>query len=334
MKKQNWIVGLVISLGISLIALSPRLIRMESLDTGFITIGIFYNFFFCFTCWISYQYLFNYTKWLKTERLRFFIAATVIISIGLYSFIYDYLFSFFSDHILQFPEVIGNKRPYLLLLRGMLISGLYFFISYYLYVWAEKQKNSLEIEKLKQAQLAANLSSLKEQLSPHFLFNTLNTLSSLTKEQPVKDFVAELASVYRYVLQYRDIDKATLQQEIAFIGSYLYIIKARLEEAIQVELNIDDSVLSTAIPPLTLQLLIENAIKHNVASTNRQLKISIRNEKQEYLVVTNNIQPKSSVPFSTGIGLSNVMQRYHLLFSKEIIIEKSDLFFTVKLPIV
>lgn len=304
---------------------------MESLDAGFIAIGILYNFIFCFTCWLAYQYLFNNTRW---QTMRFFFATVAIISIGLSSFFFDYLFSFFTDRILQFPEVFGNKRPYLLLLRGMLISGLYFFISYYLYVLGEKQKNSLEIEQLKQAQLAANLSSLKEQLSPHFLFNTLNALSSLTQEQQVKHFVAELASVYRYVLQYRDIDKATIRQEISFIGSYLYIIKARLEEAIEVEINIDDGVLSTAIPPLTLQLLIENAIKHNIASASKQLKISIRNQGMEYLVVTNNIQPKSSVPFSTGIGLSNVMQRYHLLFSKDIIIEKTDLFFTVKLPIV
>lgn len=321
-------------MGISLIAVSPRLIRMESLDAGFITISILYNFCFCFTCWVLYQFLFNRTTLLHTGNLRFVIVAISIIIIGTSSFLYDYLFSFFTSRILQFPEIVGNKRPYLLLLRGMLVSGLYYFISYYLYVLSEKQKDSLEIEKLKQAQLAANLSSLKEQLSPHFLFNTLNTLSSLTKEQQVKDFVAELASVYRYVLQYRDIDKATLQQEISFIESYLYIIKARLEDAIQVDVSVDDSILSSGIAPLTLQLLIENAIKHNVASASRQLRITIKNERNDFLVVTNNIQPKSSVQFSTGIGLSNVMQRYHLLFSREIIIERSDTCFTVKLPIV
>lgn len=250
------------------------------------------------------------------------------------TFLYDYLFSFFTDSTLQFPEITGNKRIYVLLLRGVLVSGLFYFINYYLHVLAEKQKSKIEIEQLKQAQLAANLSSLKEQLSPHFLFNTLNTLSSLTQEKMVKDYVAELANVYRYVLQYKELDTATLQQEILFIESYLYILKTRLENAIDVTMNVDNAVMYSKIPPLTLQLLIENAIKHNVASASRQLKIEIKNTTDNFLVITNNFQSKKTIQASTGTGLSNVLQRYRLLFNKEIIIEKTDTSFTVKLPII
>lgn len=235
---------------------------------------------------------------------------------------------------MQFPEIIGSRRPYILLLRGLLISGLYYFISYHLYIQSEKQKSILEIAELKQAQLAANLSSLKEQLSPHFLFNTLNTLSSLTKEKNVKDYVAELANVYRYVLHYKELDTATLQQELTFIESYLYIIKTRLEDAIDVSISVDNTVMKSRIPPLTLQLLIENATKHNVASSTKQLKVEIKNTDDGFLTVSNNFQPKASVSFSTGIGLANVMQRYRLLFNKEIIIEKTATSFNVKLPIV
>ena len=307
---------------------------MESPETGFIVVSILYNFFFCITCWIFYQYLFNKTRWLQIKRYRILISGAAILCVALLAYIYDYLFSFFSDRTLQFPEIIGNKRPYILLLRGLLVSGLYYFISYYLHVLSEKQKSTLEIAELRQAQLAANLSSLKEQLSPHFLFNTLNTLSSLTQEKNVKDYVAELANVYRYVLQYKELDTAALKQELAFIESYLYIIKTRLEDAIRISINVDATVMHSRIPPLTLQLLIENAIKHNIASSTKQLKIDIRNSADNFLLVSNNFQPKSSTPFSAGIGLDNVMKRYRLLFDKEIIIEKSDVSFTVKLPIV
>lgn len=307
---------------------------MEKLDAGFIAVSILYSFFFCFTCWIIYQYLFNKTRLIRLNRHGIILAGISIFCVALLTFIYDYLFSLFTDRILQFPEISGSKRVYVLLLRGLLVSGLFYFISYYLHVLAEKQKSTIEVEQLKQAQLAANLSSLKEQLSPHFLFNTLNTLSSLTQEKIVKDYVAELANVYRYVLRYKELDTATLQQEILFIESYLYILKARLENAIDVAINVDNTVMYSKIPPLTLQLLIENAIKHNVASSSKQLKIEIKNTIDNFLVVTNNFQPKKTVQASTGTGLSNVLQRYRLLFSKEIFIEKTDTSFTIKLPII
>jgi two-component system, LytTR family, sensor kinase len=333
-KRQNWILGIIISLGISLLASSPRLIRMDKIEIGFVLSSILYNFFFCIFCWFAHNSLLKSERLLYFKYNRFLLGLSSIIIIGLLVFLYDWIFSSFTDVVLQFSEIKGNKRNYILLLRGLLVSGLYYFIAYYLHILSEKQKSSIEIERLKQAQLAANLFSLKEQLSPHFLFNTLNTLSSLTQEKTVKDYVAELANVYRYVLQYKDLDKATLKNELSFIESYLYIIKTRLEDSIEIKIDVDHNLLSTKIPPLTLQLLIENAMKHNVASSSRRLVIQIYNEANEYLVINNNFQPKSSVKNSTGIGLENVLQRYRLLFNKEISIEKSETLFTVKLPII
>lgn len=334
MKRQYWILGSIISLGISLVASFPRMIRMDKLDLGITLLSILYNFAFCFSCWIAHILIIQVKKNYFPKSNKALFALLTIIGIGLLSFVYDALFSCFTYNILQLPEITGGKRKYILLFRGLLISGLYYFITYYLNILAEKQKNSLEIERLKQAQLAANLSSLKEQLSPHFLFNTLNTLSSLTQEKKVKDYVAELANVYRYVLQYKDLDTATLKEELTFIESYIYIIKTRLENSIEIKIDVDESLLSTKVPPLTLQLLIENAIKHNIASSFRRLVIQIHNESNAFLVISNNFQPKSSVKYSTGIGLGNVLQRYRLLFNKEISIEMAEAFFTVKLPII
>lgn len=334
MKKQSWTLGLGISAGVSLIAIYPRLIRLDRFDAGFVIVSFLYGFFFCIFCWLFYQYLYNQTKLLKLRRHKVWVSVLSILLVGLVSLVYDRVFPFKTHETLQFYDVSGGRRVYLLFFRGMLVGGLIYFINYYLYVLSQKQKSEIEIERLKQAQLAANLSSLKEQLSPHFLFNTLNTLSTLTQEKPVKNYIAELANVYRYVLQYKEIDKATLEQELAFIESYLYIIKTRFEDAIEINIHVDESLMQSKIPPLTLQLLIENAIKHNIASAAKHLKIEITNAGKEYLIVSNNFQPKNSVQNSTGIGLSNVMQRYQLLFNREIIIEETATLFTIKLPIV
>lgn len=332
MKKQNWIPGVIVSLGVSLIAALPRLIRMESFEFHLVAVSIAYNFAFCICCWLAHQFILDKADQLKLNKV--FIAAIAIIAVSCFAFLIDEVFALVSNNPLLLPEQAERKRHYILLLRGLVISGLFYFIAYYLHMLSEKQQNQLEIATLKQAQLAANLSSLKEQLSPHFLFNTLNTLSTLTQEQTVKDYVSELANVYRYVLQYKDSDTATLQQELHFIDSYLYILKTRLEDAIQIEINVDSHLLNQKMPPLTLQLLLENAVKHNIASKVRQLKIVIRSTSDRYLEVTNKLQPKTSVQHNTGIGLDNVAQRYLLLFDKEIDIEKTESTFTVKLPLV
>lgn len=324
-KKQHLIPGLIISLGIAIIASLPKVIRMEKFGPDLIAISICYNFIFCIFCWTSHQFILRTFNAHKAGT-----AILAIIAVSNFMFLQDLIF----DNTLLLPATTGNKRPYILLLRGLVISGLFYFISYYLNMLSEKQKNILEIAQLKQAQLTANLFSLKEQLSPHFLFNTLNTLSTLTAEKIVKDYVSELSNVYRYVLQYKNVDTATVQQELEFIDSYLYIIKTRLETAIDISINVSSKVLYKKMPPLTLQLLVENAIKHNIASVKRQLKIEILSIEDTILEIRNNIQPKTSVQHTTGIGLDNVMQRYRLLFNTEISIEKSDRFFTVKLPLV
>jgi sensor histidine kinase YesM len=332
-KKQNWKLGVVISLGISLIAISTRLIRMEAVEVGVAVLNVIYNFLFCMLCWSAYQVLYHQIK-PRRRVSSFWLSAIMIVGVAGITFLYDPLFAWMTNSSFQLPEIRGGRRPYVLFFRGLLISGLFYFIFYYLHLLAEKQRSMLEVEQLKQAQLLANLSSLKEQLSPHFLFNTLTTLSSLSSEKAVKDYVAELANVYRYVLKYKDQDTATLQQELEFVRSYMYIIKTRLEDAIDIAVNVDSKMLHSKIPPLTLQLLIENAIKHNTASTSRRLLIEVIGPQDGMLVVRNNIQQRQSAGFSAGIGLGNVMQRYQLLFGQSIVIENVERYFSVKLPLV
>lgn len=326
---------MVISLGIALIAASARILRMETIDWHVAVISVLYTFVYAVLCGGVHAMLLHHRLWQRILPNKPLRAAFAILLLAAFVFPCDYLFHNFLGSTFPFAEVLtSGRRNLLLIVRGLVISSLFYFIVYYIHLLAEKQRTTLEVEQLKQARLQANLSSLKEQLSPHFLFNTLNTLSSLSQETIVKNFVAELAEVYRYVLQYKEADTATLAQELDFIASYLYIIKTRLEQAIEVNIQVSDHLLSTVIPPLTLQLLIENAIKHNIASASKVLRIYIYNEGDDTLVVQNNLQPKSSLPSHTGIGLGNVQQRYSLLFNREIAIEKTSSSFMVKLPIV
>ncbi len=330
MKKNNRVLGIFVCAGIAVLASFPRMLRADTLSWGMIVTSAIYIFFFAYCCWLVHAAVIAYTARMQQPARCFWIRAGVIGALSLGAYVYDQLFA----HVLVYPfDVTPLKRMIIVQVRGFLISGVIYFILYYLYVLGQKQQASLELEQLKQAQLKANLSSLKEQISPHFLFNTLNTLSTLTQEQVVKDFVNELSNVYRYLLQYKENNTVRLADELTFSHSYLYILKARMEDAIVIRVDVPDEILSSRVPPLTLQLLIENAIKHNVAARYKPLTISIYGNK-ELLVVENNYQPKSSAVAGTGTGLGNISERYRLLFDREIQIEQTANSFTVKLPVV
>lgn len=333
MKRYYWVLGLCLSLGVSFIAAFPRLLRTEVIDWPSFLNSVIYTEFFSLFCWFGHFFLMDNQKLNKLFPNKFWYGFLSITVVGLSAYVYNLLFPETISSALPLNHLAPGKKLIVLLVRGLVISGFYYFIIYSLHVLDEKQKHKLEIEQLKQAQLKANLSSLKEQISPHFLFNTLNTLSTLTREVSVKDFVNELANVYRYVLTYKDENVATIKQELDFIESYLYIIKTRLEDSIDISIRVEKEILYTRIPPLTLQILIENAIKHNIASRQRPLKIDIYNNTHE-LVIRNNFQPKQSIPYSTGTGLDNIAQRYQLLFEKEIEINRPTDAFFVKLPII
>ncbi len=174
-----------------------------------------------------------------------------------------------------------------------------------------------EKERLEKENMRSQLESLKTQISPHFLFNSFNALLSLidSDKEKAKQFLLELSKVYRYVLEQKDNLVVELKDELKFINSYIYLNKIRFGVNLLFETDIDAENLSKFIPPLTLQSLVENAIKHNIISENKPLTIKITNEK-EMLIVTNNLQSRSEKIISTGIGLNNLKERYFLLGNK------------------
>lgn len=195
------------------------------------------------------------------------------------------------------------------------------------------QLAKLENEQIKQAHLRAQLLSLQQQISPHFLFNSLSTLKTIATDSDNKNFVVQLAHVYRYLLSFNERQVSQLSEELAFIRSYLYILHQRFETALNVSIEVPEQYLNYLIPPLSIQLLIENAIKHNALSSEQPLDISIRVNEQAMLVVSNTCRPKKVPAESTGMGLQNINDRFRLLFNDGIAIDHTTEHFTVTLPL-
>jgi tetratricopeptide (TPR) repeat protein len=191
-----------------------------------------------------------------------------------------------------------------------------------------------ENEKLKVEMLVAQLNQLKDQINPHFLFNSLATLQSMAQENDPKTglFVQKLSEVYRYILQTNSDNLVSLQEELKVAEAYMFMLNARFENAMITSIRIDDALLSRKLPPFSLQLLVENAIKHNSATQANPLRIEIKASGDE-VVVRNNLQPKRSVVDSTKVGLANLQKRFSLLGSKTVSIERGDDHFTVRLPL-
>jgi LytS/YehU family sensor histidine kinase len=190
----------------------------------------------------------------------------------------------------------------------------------------------LENEKLKREKLMSDYTALQNQLNPHFLFNNLSVLISEIRydRDRAEEFARKMADIYRYVLQSKDKTLVPVKEELRFIENYVFLHNIRLGMAVRLEVDLSDSIKEEMIPPLTLQLLVENALKHNRASEKEPLHIRISSENGN-LVVSNNLQLKKTT-FSTGTGLANLNERYKLLFGKEVTVEKAEDEFRVLLP--
>ncbi|GAB4023920.1 sensor histidine kinase [Spirosoma koreense] len=192
-----------------------------------------------------------------------------------------------------------------------------------------------EREELRAAHLQSQLDALKQHVNPHFLFNSLNSLSSLISEDPkqAETFVDKLSEVYRYLLRANQDHLTTLEAELQFMNAYYHLLQTRYGPALHLDVAIDDAYLSYQLPPLTLQLLVENAVKHNVASVKRPLSIQITIDTQGRLLVSNTLQRKTSRVLSNGVGLANIVAKYQMLRLPHPIVVETETQFTVILPL-
>ncbi|MGS2726905.1 histidine kinase [Psychroserpens sp. BH13MA-6] len=195
------------------------------------------------------------------------------------------------------------------------------------------QKNKLKEQKVIAGAASAKFDALKNQLDPHFLFNSLNVLTSLIEENPknAQQFTTSLSKVYRYVLEQKSKELITVDEELDFARTYMSLLKMRFEDSIIFEIPEKASNPESKVVPLSLQLLLENAVKHNMVTSNKPLHIKIY-ESGDSLVVENNLQPKQIVKKSSGVGLENIKQRYRLLTKKTVQINQQANSFAVAIP--
>ncbi len=189
-------------------------------------------------------------------------------------------------------------------------------------------------QRLKKDQLQYQLDTLKSQINPHFLFNSLNSLSSLIYENPeqAEKVVDEISSVYRYLLRANDSGLVTLREELKFIQSYFHLLKTRYGKGLHLQIAVDEEQMELRLPTLTLQLLLENAVKHNVMLPEQPLRIFIEGQAQS-LIVRNNLQRKNTPVLSNRVGLANIATKYQLLGNDNLSIQEKEGEFIVSLPL-
>jgi hypothetical protein len=278
--------------------------------------------------WKGNSYLADYlstkVSWIASpfRRLTIGIVATIVYTlVALYFFgaIYYYAFGFNMTSEAWYSVLIT-------MIISLFMHGRAFLINW--------RQSAVIAEKLKRENIAARYESLKNQVNPHFLFNSLNALTNLVYEDQDKavKFIKQLSEVYRYVLDTRDKEIVPLASEIEFMNSYMFLQRIRFGNKLR--LNVKVSPEGLFIAPLALQMLVENAIKHNVVSEEDPLSIHIFVE-DDYILISNNIQERtSSGEISSGIGLENIQKRYEFLTSRKVSIVNDGKNFIVKLPMI
>lgn len=241
----------------------------------------------------------------------------------------------FLHHHFDIPAIDAMVHHYLHPLRDFIITCIVTGSCYMIHLIRKSQQVSIENQQLRTENLVNQYEALKNQLNPHMLFNSLNTLRSLIRETPDKaqDYLQELSRVLRYTLQENECQSVTLQEEMEFVDAYLFLLKMRYEDNLSFDIRIEEGTMLCQLPPMSVQLLVENAVKHNEISNRHPLTIRIYS-KGKRLTVDNPIQRKLTASSGMRIGLSNLAKRYRLLFKEEIEVREDNNTFTVTIPLI
>jgi len=271
-------------------------------------------------------------------RVKKSISIKIILSFLLCWFVSTLLSNAFY-HLHQtfnIPVVQATEHHYLHPIRDFIISCVVTISCYIIYMMREQQRITLENQQLKLENILNQYETLKSQLNPHMLFNSLNTLHSLIRDEPVKaqSYTQELSNVLRYMLHENISQKTTLAEELGFVESFAFLLAMRYEENLVFDIQTGKKWNHYLLPPMSLQVLIENAVKHNEISSRHPLKVTVKISEDGVLSVYNPIQPKLTGSAGTGIGLDNLVKRYRLLFNKEITIDNQNNKFCVSIPLI
>jgi sensor histidine kinase YesM len=229
-----------------------------------------------------------------------------------------------------------NSNPYKLnIIYASLINLFFHLINAILFFFREYKQQSEEAEELRRSSAQAQIQLIKSQINPHFLFNNLNVLSGMViKDNPeANHFIEEFSKVYRYILNNQEKELVELKYELEFIQPYIFLLQKRFDTGLKIDIHIGEKYRNYHVVPAALQMLIENAIKHNIVSRNKPLHIDIHTNGNHALVVKNNLQLRQVAEPSSQIGLQNIAKRYELISGHGITITKSENEFEVVLPL-
>lgn len=241
----------------------------------------------------------------------------------------------FLHHQFDIPAIDAMVHHYLHPLRDFIITCIVTGSCYMIHLIRKSQQVSVENEQLRSENLVNQFEALKNQLNPHMLFNSLNTLRSLIRETPDKaqDYLQELSRVLRYTLQGNECMSVTLREEMEFVSAYNFLLKMRYEDNLEFDIRIEEEAETLQLPPMSVQLLIENAVKHNEISNRHPLVIRVCTTGKQ-LTVSNPIQRKKTASGGLQIGLANLVKRYSLLFKEEIEVREDNNTFIVTIPLI
>jgi len=255
-----------------------------------------------------------------------------ILALTIFVFVVEMGEIFVFENYLKIPLDRSDRITLIVgsLLITFMISSIYASVAFFI----QWKANLLRAQSLEKANLEARYETLRNQVNPHFLFNSLNTLLMMVSDnQAASKYVESLSDFMRYMLNTRDKEAVLLRDELKIARQYVFIQQSRFGGKLSVSFEVPESCFHYAIPPLSLQMIIENAIKHNVISKDNPLVVKIFVEDNEYLVIENNISPKIEKEPSTGVGLENIRNRYLYLTGKVVIVKNENGAFIVKLPL-
>jgi two-component system, LytTR family, sensor kinase len=289
------------------------------------------------TFYIISQWLNNKVLWEKQFSLRIILEFLINAGLGLISsgLLLLILLSWVNGD--SITEIWFNYKEsflilWILVIVLVLMYNIVMLVFYAYYHYAEGQIADIKIER---KQLKLQYEALKSQLSPHYLFNSLNTISSLIHQDAnrAEDFIRRLADTYNYILSTHEQQLISLEKEIEFVKAYYYLLCVRYKDGLNLKINIPDQLLSYKLPPLTVQILVENAIKHNVFSRDQPLNIYLGVVDNTELKVVNNKTKSPQVVKSTHIGLNNIEKRYRFFTNSKIKVINQN-HFEVKVPLI
>ncbi|WP_396161051.1 2TM domain-containing protein [Flavobacterium sp.] len=330
--------AIILSISIFLVLLVIKLITGVTIQLNeYLLVNLGYTILYGLTLYYANALLFIYLDSIF-EVERFTKRRIIIGFLGsfLISVVVIFLLRIIEDVIIEgesFDAFLQNET----LANYLVTIIITFFVTlafHAFYFYKAYQENKVKEQKIIAGTASAQFESLKNQIDPHFLFNSLNVLSSLIEENPesAQKFTTSLSKVYRYVLEQKDKELVSVAEELKFAKTYMNLLKMRFENSITFEIPEGFDNEEAKVVPLSLQLLLENCIKHNIVSEPKPLHVKITIENNQ-LVVTNNLQKKEVLSDRKGVGLQNIVNRYAILTKKTVLVEENEQEFKIFLPI-